>query len=270
MLRQELDTRKDLNIMPRKTITFLLLFVLSVAWIAHAEEVPSILWSQHDSAKAAWVTPDRAIVNGHIDWSLFGGLQAAVLQGAIERSKGAECISEGTLRKEIVGAGVANSLAELAQNSVAAFSGTLINRVAGFADGDPATLLQVRVDKVLKSSPQFSIRNSGDLLYVAYPVAEFQAGNLKFCKSDDTLLREIPKVGDKILVFPMSGPLNEDLNMAYVYSQELFVQSASGDLGIPPRWRKDSKIDKVTTLGEIESMLKVDLTGSASGRKEGQ
>ncbi len=256
--------------MPRKTITFLLLLVLSAAWIANAEEVPSILWSQHDSAKAAWITPDRATVNGHIDWSLFGGLQAAVLQGAIERSKGAECISEGTLRKEVVGAGVANSLAELARNSVAAFSGTLINRAAGFADGDPATLLQVRVDKVLKASPQFSVRNPGDLLYVAYPVAEFRVGNLKFCKSDDTLLREVPKVGDKILVFPMSGPLNDDQNMAYVYSQELLVQGASGDLGVPPRWRKDPRIDKANTLSEIESMLKVDLTRDASGRKEGR
>ena len=254
--------------MPRSFVALFLPLVALGASMTQAGEIPSILWSQHDTAKAAWVAPDRATVNGQIDWSLFGDLQAAVLRGAIERNKGADCISEGTLRKEVIGAGVANNLADLARNSVAAYSGTLINRAAGFADGDPATLLEVRIDRILKSSPQFSIKGAGDLLYVAYPVAEFQIKGLKFCKSDDSLLRGIPQIGDKVLVFPMSGPLNEDRNMMYLYSQEMFVQKSGGDLGVPPRWRKDPQINKASTLREVESMLKVDLFPEAAGRKE--
>lgn len=243
-----------MNTRPRRFVPLLLLVSL-IASTARSQEIPSILWSQHDGAKAAWVTPDRAVVAGQIDGSLFGDLQAAVLRGAIERSKGAKCISEGTLRKEIVGAKVANDLAELAHNSIAIFAGTLIQRAVGFADGDPATLLQVRVDEILKKSPQFSIRRVGDTLYVAYPVAEFQVKGLKFCKSDGSLLKEIPKVGDKILVFPMSGPLNEGRNMMYLYSQEIFVQNADGGLEAPARWRQDPRIEKASTLDEIESML---------------
>jgi hypothetical protein len=247
------------RVIPKSFATFAFLLAISGASPAQAGEIPSILWSQHDTAKAAWVAPDRAMAGGQIDWSLFGDLQAAVLRGAIERKKDAECVSLGTLRKEIVGAGVANNLEDLARNSVAAFAGTLIDRAVGFADGDPATLLQIRVDKILKSSPQFSIKDVGDLLYIAYPVAEFQVKGLRFCKSDESLLREIPAVGAKILVFPMSGPLNEGRNMVYLRSQEMFVQKAGGGLDVPPRWRKDPKINKASTLGEVESVLKADL-----------
>jgi hypothetical protein len=246
--------------MPKYFAKLVLLLFVFGASMAQAGELPSILWSQHDTAKAAWVAPDRAIIGGQVDWSLFGDLQAAVLRGAIGRSKAKECISMGTLRKEIVGAGVANNLDDLARNSVAAFAGTLIDRAVGFADGDPATLLQVRVDKILKSSPQFSIKSVGDFLYVAYPVADFQSQGLRFCKSDESLLREIPRVGDKVLVFPLSGPLNEGRNMMYLYSQEMFVQKAGGDLGVPPRWRKDPRINKASSLGDVESMLKVNLS----------
>ena len=259
-----------MSIIPRNFVTLIFLLVVSGPALVQAAEVPSILWSQHDPAKAAWVAPDRAVVGGQIDWSLFGDLQAAVLRGAIERNKNAECVSVGTLRKEIVGAGVANSLEDLAHNSVAAFAGTLTDRAVGFADGDPATLLQLRIDKIFKTSPQFSIKRAGDLLYIAYPVAEFQVKGLKFCKSDGSLLAEVPKVGDKVLVFPMSGPLNEGRNMIYLYSQEMFVQKAGGDLGVPPRWRKDPKINKASTLGEVESMLKAGLPPEAdSFRRKG-
>jgi len=259
-----------LNITPR-TFVPLLLLILSGATRAHAGEIPSILWSQHDTAKAAWVAADRATVGGQIDWSLFGDLEAAVLRGAIARAKGKECASIGTLRKEIVGAGVANSLEDLAGNSVAVFEGTVVDRSVGFADGTPATLLQVRVDKVFKANPQFAIAGTGDLLYVAYPVAELDLKGLKFCKSDELLLKEIPRAGDKVLTFPLTGPLNEDRNMIYLNSQEIFVQKAGGDFSVPQRWRKDPRINKASTLNEVESLLKADLLPTAGApRKEGK
>jgi hypothetical protein len=259
-----------LNIMP-KTFTLLLLLMVSGTTAIQAGEIPSILWSQHDTNKAAWVTADRATVGGQIDWSLFGDLEAAVLRGAITRGKGKECAAIGTLRKEIVGAGIANNLEDLARNSVAVFEGTVIDRSVGFADGTPATLLQVRVDKVLKASPQLAIAGAGDLLYVAYPVAELDLKGLKLCKSDELLPKEIPQAGDKLLVLPLTGPLNEDRNMIYLNSQEIFVQKSGGDFGIPQRWRKDPRINKASSLNEVESMVKADLPSVAGvPRKEGK
>jgi hypothetical protein len=256
--------------MPRIFVLFLLLLVSGTTAI-QAGEIPSILWSQHDTNKAAWVTADRATINGQIDWSLFGDLEAAILRGAITRGKGRECAAIGTLRKEIVGAGVANNLEDLARNSVAIFEGTVINRSVGFADGTPATLLQVRVDQVVKASPQLAIVGAGDLLYVAYPVAEIDLKGLKLCKSDELLLKEIPKEGDKILALPLVGPLNEDRNMIYLNSQEIFVQKSGGDFAVPQRWRKDPRINKASSLNEVESMVKADLPSAAGApRKEGR
>jgi hypothetical protein len=182
---------KDLNITLKSFVPLLLLLMASGTTTIQAGEIPSILWSQHDTSKAAWVTADRATVGGQIDWSLFGDLEAAVLRGAIARSKGKDCTSIGTLRKEIVGSGVANSLEDLARNSVAVFEGTVVDRSVGFADGTPATLLQVRVDKVVKANPQLAIAGTGDPLYIAYPVAELDLKGLKFCKTDELLLKEI-------------------------------------------------------------------------------
>jgi hypothetical protein len=259
-----------LNIMPRSFLPLLLLMVSGTAR-AQAGEIPSILWSQHDTGKAAWVAADRATVGGQIDWSLFGDLEAAVLRGAIARDKGKPCASIGTLRKEIVGSGVANSLEDLARNSVAVFEGTVVDRSVGFADGTPATLLQVRVDKVVKASPQFAIKGVGNLLYVAYPVAELDLKGLKLCKSDELLLKEIPRAGDKILSLPLTGPLNEDRNMIYLNSQEIFVQKAGGDFGVPQRWRKDPRLNKASSLNEVESMLRSNLPPEAGApRQEGR
>jgi hypothetical protein len=252
-----------LSILPRSFFPLLLLLIASGTTAIRAGEIPSILWSQHDTAKAAWVTADRATVGGQMDWSLFGDLEAAVLRGAIARDKGKECTSIGTLRKEIVGSGVANNLEDLARNSVAVFEGTVVDRSVGFADGTPATLLQVRVEKMIKASPQFAVAGAGAILYVAYPVAELDLKGLKLCKSDDLLLKEIPKAGDRILALPLAGPLNEDRNMVYLNSQEIFVQYAGGDFGVPQRWRKDPRINKASSLNEVESLLKADLPPAA-------
>jgi len=260
-----------LKITPKSLAPILLLLMVSGATRIQAGEIPSILWSQHDTAKAAWVAADRATVGGQIDWSLFGDLEAAVLRGAMTRSKGKACASIGTLRKEIVGSGVANTLEDLAHNSVAIFEGTVIDRSVGFADGTPATLLQVRVDKVVKANSQFAISRMGDLLYVAYPVADLDLKGLKFCKSDKLLLTEIPKAGDKILALPLAGPLNEDRNMIYLNSQEIFVQNAGGGFGVPQRWRKDPRINKASSLNEVEAMVKAELPPAAeTPRKEGK
>ncbi|HEX4964941.1 MAG TPA: hypothetical protein VF173_29290 [Thermoanaerobaculia bacterium] len=225
-----------------------LLLLLSLGTpVTQADDFPTVLWSLHDTGKAAWVTPDRATFDhGQIDWTLFGDLQSAVLRRAIERHTGPGCISIGSLRKQRIGSGVAHNLDELARNSFGVFAGTIVNRGAGFADGDPATLLQVRVDKVIKKSSEFSIRKTGDVLYVAYPVAEVQVKDQKICKSDDTLLAETPRIGDKVIVFPMTGPLNEDRNMMYLYDQELLVEKPGDGLGVPKRWRSDAAMPFLT------------------------
>src|SRR4029077_40258 len=101
--------------------------------------------------------------------------------------------------------------------------------------------------------------------------AELDLKGVKFCKSDELLLKEIPRAGDTILALPLTGPLNEDRNMIYLNSQEIFVQNAGGGFGVPQRWKKDPRINKASTLNEIESLVKADLPPTPeTPRKEGE
>lgn len=232
---------------------------------ARAEGIPSILWSRHDTSKAAWVSLERAtLANGEIDWNLFGDLQSAILKRRVESHKGSGCVSIGSLQKESMDARVAHNLRELAASSRGIYRGTVVASEMGFADGDPATLLAVRVDKTIKPASEIS---SDGVLYVAYPVAEFSVGGVRLCKSDERLTA-VPKIGDSILVFPLSGPLNEERNLIYPFQQEVMVQRHNGALEIPGKWRKD--LAKASNLREVESEVKaLGKPSKEDPRKEG-
>jgi hypothetical protein len=237
--------------------------------IAQASDFPTVLWSLHDAGKAAWVTPERAtLYQGQIDWTLFGDLQSAVLRRAIERHQGSDCVAIGPLRKQMIGSGIANNLDDLVRNSFGVFRGTIEGRDVGFADGDPATLLQIRIEKIIKKSSEFSVREVGDVLYAAYPVAVVQLKNQRICKSDDRLPADVPEIGDKVIVFPMTGPLNEGRNMMYLYGQELFVERSNSTLEMPKRWRSDARISKAARLADIESMIKGNLPSAGEPKRE--
>jgi hypothetical protein len=234
---------------------------------AGTDNIPSILWSRHDPTKAAWVSLERATLpNGQIDWNLFGDLQSAVLKRRVEGHKGAGCVPIGSLQKERMDSRVAHDLKGLTQSSRGIYRGTVVASAIGFADGDPATLLAVQVDKTIKPSSEISTE---DLLYVAYPVAELSVNGVRICKSDERLTA-VPKAGDSILIFPLSSPLNEDRNLIYPFSQEVMVQRRDGALAIPGKWAKDSALGKVSNLREVETVVKAfDKPAAKEPRKEG-
>lgn len=216
-----------------------------------AEGIPPILWSRHDTSKAAWVSLERATrANGEIDWNLFGDLQSAILKRRVESHKGEGCVSIGSMQKEPMDARIAHDLKELATSSRGIYRGTVVASGVGFVDGDPATLLEVQVDETVKPSPEIS---TDGMLYVAYPVAEFSVGVVRICKSDERLAA-VPKVGDSILVLPLSGPLNEEHNLIYPFQQEVMVQRRDGALHIPGKWGKG--LAKASNLREVESVVR--------------
>ena len=232
---------------------------------ARAEDIPSILWSRHDTSKAAWVSLERAtLANGQIDWSLFGDLQSAILKRRVESHNGGGCVSIGSLQKEPIDSHVAHDLKELAASSRGIYRGTVVASEMGFADGDPATLLAVRVDETIKPASEIS---TDGVLYVAYPVAEFSIDGVRICKSDERLAA-VPKIGDDILVLPLSGPLNEEGSLIYPFQQEVMVQRHDGALHIPGKWRKD--LTKASNLREVESVVKaLGKPSQKDSRKEG-
>jgi hypothetical protein len=247
------DQMKVLTMSFRSILLLLCLNFLNplAAWCSDA--IPKVLWSRHDPSKAAWVSLDRALLaNGQIDWNLFGELQSATLRRGIEAHKGSGCVSIGPLQKVPMDSKVAQDLPSLARNSQAVLKGTVIASGLGFADGDPATLLKVRVDETLKSNPEFA--NEG-YIYIAYPIAELTAGGVHICKSDDRLT-SVPGIGDRLLVLPLSGPLDGDGELIYPYSQEIVVQKQGGGVTIPQRWTRNQPALKASSLPQVEAIIR--------------
>jgi hypothetical protein len=93
---------------------------------------------------------------------------------------------------------------------------------------------------------------------------------LRICKSDERL-NAVPRIGDTVLVFPLSGPLNEGRDMVYLYSQEIIVQPSGGALAVPRRWADDPQIKKTSGLSEIEATVRRQQEPlSEKPRKEGR
>jgi hypothetical protein len=237
-----------------KALAFLLAFGRTGLAGAYADEIPSVLWYPYQNqSKAAWVSLERAVLpNGGIDWELFGDLQAAPLKIGMEARKGSDCVSVGSLTKHPLNFTTANDLRSLVRNSLGIYRGTIVASGPGFADGDPATLLAVRVEKTIKPSSEIA---TDGLLYVAYPVAEFSVNGQRICKSDERL-PEVPKVGDGILVFPLNDPLNEEKNLIYPYFQEVMVQRRDGKVALPDKWSKDVALENASSLDEIEARVR--------------
>ena len=161
----------------------------------------------------------------------------------------------------------AHDLSSLSRNALAVFRGTVTASGVGFADGDPATLLAIQVEKTIKRSPELAV---GNTLYVAFPVAEFSVNGIRICKSDERLTA-VPRVGDTVLILPLSGPLNQDRDMVYLYDQEMIVQRRDGTLDIPGKWGADSRLGKAYTLREVEAAIrKFEKPAGVRPREEGQ
>lgn len=249
----------------------LALLLLGTGWMTSpalkAQEIPPVLWYGPHEAKAAWVSLERSVFsNGRIDWSLFGDLQAAILKNRLENHKGSECISIGPLRKDFMDSRAAHDLQSLVEKSFGIIRGTVVDREVGFVDGDPATLLAVRVEENIKPSSEIS---SEGLLYVAYPVAEFTVDGVRICKSDPRLLA-VPKEGDSILLLPLSRPLNAERNLIYPQSQEVIIEKRGGALDIPAKWAVDDTLRKASSLSEVGRIIKrMEKSPAETLRKEG-
>jgi hypothetical protein len=98
------------------------------------------------------------------------------------------------------------SLKDLVQNSLGIVRGTVTGIDQGFGVGNPGLLLEVRVDEWLKRSKKIA---DSDVLYLPYPVAEFEVGGYRFCKTDPRW-PDPPRIGDTVLLFPYSAPYDPE------------------------------------------------------------
>ncbi|HEX7154660.1 MAG TPA: hypothetical protein VF618_24455 [Thermoanaerobaculia bacterium] len=123
------------------------------------------------------------------------------------------------------------TLGELTRSSVSIFNGTVEEVAAGFFADTAGSLLNVRIDAIVKGSPQYD--TSGGTIYVYYPSASFVVGRQSFCAIPATH-RARPVAGDRVLVFALDAPADTRGRIVYPQaSRHLIFQTAGGELLLP-------------------------------------
>jgi hypothetical protein len=154
----------------------------------------------------AWVSAASVVDRqGNLIWDSlpFGVRTGAEIQMKDGSYKPGGCLNFGPLSYDNAGAvQPRGSLKDLVQNSLGIIRGTVTGIDQGFGVGNPSLLLEVRVEEWLKRSKKIA---DSDFLYLPYPVAEFEVGGYRFCKTDPRW-PEPPRIGDTVLLFPYRTP----------------------------------------------------------------
>lgn len=154
----------------------------------------------------AWVSAASVVDRqGNLIWdSLPFGVRTGVeLQMKNGAYKPGGCLHFGPLTYDHAGPVQPRaSLKDLVENSLGIIRGTVTGLDQGFGAGNPSLLLEIRIDEWLKRSKKIA---NLDFLYLPYPVAEFEVGGYRFCKTDPRW-PEPPRVGDRVLLFPYRIP----------------------------------------------------------------
>jgi hypothetical protein len=141
-----------------------------------------------------------------------------------------------------------STLKDLALNSKAAIRGTVTDIDHGFSFYGPSSLLEIRVDEWLKKkSERIADR---PFVYLIYPVAEFEAGGYRFCKTDARWGSE-PQVGDEILFFPYRVAI-DDARQVFLpdpdYYEVILYRKEKGALSLPKSLKNDPDVLGVKDL----------------------
>lgn len=158
-----------------------------------------------------------------------------------------ECKSSSFLVDERGGDGPSATLADLATYSESIVRGTIRTIDLGFAFGSPASLLGVEVLEAIKGSAPKSP------FYIDYPIARFKIGPFYFCNTNKGFE---PRPGDEILLFDYTGPWDRDDVLYAPRLDQIFFQSQSGSLFLPPALRNTPDLKTVNNLDEVVDRLR--------------
>jgi hypothetical protein len=170
---------------------------ISLAGGASGRIPPRINSADGPSSEPAWVSagslPPR--VKSVVEQELRDGIYkqyGCIHYGPVNVDRAGPIPPHGTLK-------------DLMRNSKGAIKGTVTDIDHGFSFFGPSTLVEIRVDEWLKKSGEIADQ---PYVYLIYPVADFEAGGYRFCKTDDRWGGE-PQAGDEISVFPYRVPVDD-------------------------------------------------------------
>jgi hypothetical protein len=145
-----------------------------------------------------------------------------------------------------------STLKDLALNSKAAIRGTITDIDQGFSFYGPSSLVEIQVDEWLKKKSDRIADQP--FVYLVYPVAEFEAGGYRFCKTDARWGSK-PQIGDEILFFPYRVAIDEARQVFLPdpdYYEVILYRKEKGALSLPRSLRNDPDVRGVKALEPLQ------------------
>jgi hypothetical protein len=145
----------------------------------------------------------------------------------------------------------------LVRSSKLILEGTILDRKPGFVDKFPGYLLELRPDTVIKGNEASA---KGETFFVFYSQGEIKAGPECY-RIEDAVLPPLPATGDRLLVFALLHPADEEWRLIEPIQETVFIQRSGGTIEIPYTWQPMLEDLQVDSLGDL-----IRLTAAAADR----
>jgi hypothetical protein len=216
---------------------------------------PRILSADGPSSEPAWLSAEPGVnrqeklAQDALPWRVKSVIEQEVREGAYKKYG---CIHYGPVDVDRAGPIPSyKTLKNLALNSKVAIRGTITDIDHGFSFYGPSSLIEIRVDEWLKKSDRVADHS---FVYLIYPVAEFEAGGYRFCKTDARWGSE-PQVGDELLVFPYRVPVDE-ARQVFLPDPDgyevILYRKGAGSLAVPKFLKDDPDVLGVNSIEALK------------------
>jgi len=223
-------------------------------------DIPLVLFTtlpQVDPAYPTFVAASAAIsADGKVNTKLFHPLVVKGLERMLAREPVGGCIELGPFFWELINVPGRETLAQAAEISHLTVVGRVVDREYGFHFDEAGQLLAVEVEEVIRGESPL------DHYYYFHPIAEFEAGPFRICKSDDHY-PEPPKLGDRVVLM-VPRPVH-DLREPFldlVTPEGVVVLAADGEVRVPSRFRQEKAVDQTpSTAASVLELVRRESEG---------
>jgi hypothetical protein len=150
----------------------------------------------YKSSLPVWVEASIAVLaNGDLNQELLGADAVRILKNQLREPRGRECTQFTEVYDSVPNPPVRGDIPSATRTAALVVEGKVTGRSFGFRGDIPGQLLRVRVEEVFKGGVP-----KGEDRFVFLPVATFQAGPYRICKTDQRYPTP-PEPGERVLLF---------------------------------------------------------------------
>ena len=275
-----------------KPIRYALLLALPVLGAAASltsghstrDSIPEVFYSSVADRRAPiWISADQARTSeNQIEWRLFAPEERESLRhkvAAQENVKATEriknlsalqvagrepvgdenCITYEQAFHHLSGPVEGLGLEGLLRSAKGIYSASIGGFSQGFFLGSPASVLELRVNEVLKPADGMAPVHE---LFAVYPFARFAIGQGVFCSGVPGQIPQ-PKIGQQVIVFVTSERLDRQQSLVWVDPEYLIAEGEDGAVSLPRALKDDQEFFPVQSFQQAEKLLRLMILRSA-------